>query len=181
MHITIYLVRRCSLFPPVERSLQHELDSYFQQVLARNARWHADYTVSVQLLSQCPAAAGSGDVVVYLVQDAESSVFRRFGVSHTSGHGGLTVANIAGNSAACEVYVRTETGTLLAKTAFHEILHNKTGMGNRALHSHHRGGISAARFQVDTPVTDEDLDLMGNHLGAQHPQWTGGCSQPRGE
>lgn len=176
MNITIFLIKRCDIVPSVEQMLRTQLALYFDQVLARNPDWRAAYSVQIQTQRSCPAAAVDTDVVVYLVQNVEQSAFARFGVTHSSGHGGLTVSPIAGGLKASEVYVRSETGTLLAKTAFHEILHNKTGLGNRGLHGHHRGGISSATFRVDTPVTAEDLDLMGNHLGRRHPQWLGGCS-----
>jgi hypothetical protein len=151
-----------------------ELNGYFDRVKARDPRW-ASYNIRLPVQTACPGTVSNIDVVVYLVPDPGHSVFQRFHVSHSGGHGGFTALNIEGHQRASEVYVRTDGGTLLAKVAFHEILHNKTGWGNGRLHHHHRGGISSATIGVDTPVVDADLDLMGSHLGSHHAQWTGGC------
>ena len=173
--INIYLVKRCMMMPRIERQLTENLNSYFHDVLERDPQWREDYSVEIQIGSRCPTVPSDRDVVVYLVQDASASVFSRFGVA-AHGHGGLTVHNIPpGRQAASEVYVGTSVATLLSKVTFHEILHNKTGWGNNRLHHHHRTGIASAVIRVDTPVTDGDLDLMGNHLGGRHPQWSGGC------
>ena len=177
MDINIYLIKRCELRPSDERSMRDELASYFERVRTRNPRWAAEYAVSVRLQRACPPMVSPTDVMVYVVQTSSDSVFARLGVAaHSSGHGGLTALNIPGGLRASEVYARSEFGSLLAKVAFHEVLHNKTGWSNSRLHGHHHGGVSAASIRADSVMNDEDLDLMGTHLGAAHPQWTGGCS-----
>jgi hypothetical protein len=177
MDINIYLIKRCEMRPSVETPMRDELAAHFESVRSRNPRWTADYTISVRVQRTCPTTTTHADVVVYLVQNAADSVFARFGAdAHPSGHGGRTCLTIPGRLRACEVYVRSEFGSLLSKVIFHEVLHNKTGWGNSRLHGHHHGGVSGGSIRADTVVTDEDLDLMGTHLGAAHPQWTGGCT-----
>ena len=173
-NINVYLIKKCAVMPSHERMMLSALSGYFEQVLASNPQWRTDFRVTVQLSTTCPAGVTDLDVVVYLVQDGSHSLFTALGASSTSGQGGRTIFNARGNQCACEVFVSTVAGTLVAKLAFHEILHNKTGLSNSQLHRHHRGGISSATFDVSTPVTNEDLQLMGTHLGARHAQWTAG-------
>jgi len=177
MNINIYLIKRCEMRPSVENPMRDELAAHFESVRSRTPRWASDYNIAIRLQRTCPLSIAIADVVVYLVQNPTDSVFARFGVAaHPSGHGGRTCYTIPGRLRASEVYVRSEFGSLLAKVVFHEVLHNKTGWGNSRLHGHHHGGVSAASIRHDTVVSDEDLDLMGTHVGAAHPQWTGGCS-----
>lgn len=177
MDITVYLIKRCEMRPSVLDSMRDELIAHFASVRSRNPRWSADYTIAVRVQRTCPSTTSHADLIVYLVQNTADSVFTRFGAdAHPSGHGGRTCLDIPERLRASEVYVRSEFGSLLAKVIFHEILHNKTGWSNSRLHGHHHGGVSAEAIRADTLVTDEDLDLMGTHLGAAHPQWTGGCT-----
>ena len=173
--ITIYLVKRCMLLPSIESAMREQLQAHFDAVLQRNDEWREDYTVTVRIGSSCPTLPNERDVVVYLVQNAGASVLSQFGVV-AHGHGGLTVMNITpGRQTASEVYVGTSNATLLAKVAFHEALHNKTGWSNNRLHHYRGGSITAAVLRVDTGINDRDLDLMGQHLGRRHRQWSGGC------
>lgn len=167
--IIVYLIRRTMMMPSIASRLESELNRFLQQVLDRNAAaLRTSYSIAVQRVSSTPTSARSLDVVIYLVADAAHSISDGFeGVdSHPSGHGGRTY-QLPGNTTGSEIYVGTENGTMLAKVAFHEMLHYKTGWDNATLHSHSSGGITAASLQVDTAINDGNLELMGQHLGAQ--------------
>lgn len=171
MDIQICLLKRTMIRPTVERTMVETLEEFFARVVEQAG---ADFTVTVVCQRTPPEVVTDKDVAVYLVESAEHSAFARFGVAHRSGHGGLTASGIDGGKSACEVYVEQQPGTLLARLIFHEVLHNKTGWGNRQLHSHHHGGVSAESLQVNTALTAEDVALLVANLDREHEQWWGG-------
>lgn len=164
--VNVYLIRRCMMRPSVSDRLVTGLNGFLQQVLDRDGgALRSSFTINVTMTASTPAAAQTLDVVVYLVQDAEHAVATTES-PHPSGHGGRTYHGLAGGASAAEVYVRAESGALLARAALHEMFHYKTGWDN-SLHAHASAGIVAASLRVDTPVTDGNLQLMGEHLGAR--------------
>lgn len=168
MDIRIFLVVRTMLLPSQQSAISGGLGDFFGRVMAG----FPDYTVTTPFLRSNPTDATDLDVIVYLVSGPEASVFSALRVSHPTGHGGLTVSPIPpGRRSASEVYVRTEMGSLLARVIFHEVLHNKTGMGNQTLHRHASGGVTAASMSVATDVNAANIQLMGGNLGRRHVQW----------
>ncbi|MCA9420292.1 MAG: hypothetical protein KC587_14530 [Nitrospira sp.] len=68
---------------------------------------------------------------------------------------------------------KRSVGTV-ARVIFHEALHNRTGMGNRALHTH--PGVRLGEEFVPTTgmPSKADIRLMADHLTNPIGQWTGG-------
>jgi hypothetical protein len=89
--------------------------------------------------------------------------------------GGLTVF-IHNGEHASEVYANVGDSDLVARVAFHEIMHNKLKLGN-TMHNLHigGGGIANASTGVNDNLTQKNINLMAAHLRDRHPQWTGGC------
>jgi hypothetical protein len=63
---------------------------------------------------------------------------------------------------------------LLGNLVFHEALHNKSHMGDSALHR--IGGLAAETVAATSNMTPNVRSLMARVLGANRPQWLGGCT-----
>jgi hypothetical protein len=78
------------------------------------------------------------------------------------------------NSGASEVYVKWRDETLLAKLAFHELMHNRLQLGNAM---HRDDGLRTGRdITPATPYTDQNKRDMAAALKKSVPQWVGGIS-----
>jgi hypothetical protein len=68
---------------------------------------------------------------------------------------------------------------LVARLAFHEIMHNKLRL-NDTMHSlpinKGGGGLAKAVIANTDNLNQGNIDIMAAHLWDRHPQWTGGCS-----
>lgn len=147
----------------------------------------------VVLRTDCPTP-NPWELMIYLVTEPGSSLIAvRTGtqVSTQLGHLGMTypIQVSSGQPALSEVYVggalapaaggRTRymtsvrpTPVLVAKTAFHEAMHNKV---TRNVHGLGGGGISSAVITDSTPLTNIDKRAMAEVLGRDRSQWTQGC------
>lgn len=119
------------------------------------------------------------DILVYFLPFGKSVVRRLVpsAPSPIAGHQGLTDGM---NPRASEVYVQAFDGTLLAKLAFHEIMHMKLKMGN-AMHSLNNcdktrpPSCGLMAFDVtDEDLTASNISRMVTALRMPVPQWTGG-------
>jgi hypothetical protein len=87
--------------------------------------------------------------------------------------GGLTLWN--GKVAASDIVADSTTDTTtIANLTFHELMHNKLGMGDEM---HKLGGL--ARSPVDSSMrpTPDNIRIMSKHLNDPRPQWTGGVAE----
>lgn len=110
------------------------------------------------------------DVVVYFVLDRADSVARKkFGVEPPAGAGGgFTYFN--GGVTVCEVYVEgSMPAQRLANVAFHEVMHNKLGMGNEM---HALGGVAASPTPERAILTAESIRRLSARLFRAVPQYT---------
>jgi hypothetical protein len=82
--------------------------------------------------------------------------------------GGTTV-HLAGAS---EVYVKSDDAVLLAKLAFHELMHNRLKLGDDQLHP--QGGLAAASISPSTTLNDRNIKSMQAALNTPITQWTAG-------
>lgn len=92
----------------------------------------------------------------------------------TTGPGAtLRVDRLSTTPPTIRVDKKRSVGTV-ARIIFHEALHNRTGLGNRALHNH--PGVRLGEEFVPTTgmPSSEDIRLMANHLTNPTGQWTGG-------
>ena len=63
---------------------------------------------------------------------------------------------------------------MVARLIFHEALHNRTGLGNRALHHHPGVRLGKAVVPNTGKPSQEDIRLMAGQLRRPVRQWTGG-------
>ncbi len=63
---------------------------------------------------------------------------------------------------------------LIARVIFHEALHNRTGMGNHALHTHPGVRLGGEPIRETDMPSREDIRLMAKRLTNPTRQWTGG-------
>lgn len=73
---------------------------------------------------------------------------------------------------ASEVYVKTNSALLLAKLAFHELMHNRLRMDDG--HLHPMGGLAAASITDATQITTANIQAMRRVLRVPITQWTAG-------
>jgi hypothetical protein len=112
-------------------------------------------------------ADGSEDLVIHWVQEVQSSYvkLRLPGANPGANKGGHTHHH--GGIVGSEIYRVPHDGgprhrppEVFARLAFHEALHNKTGLGNAGLHPH--GSLAAS--PPDPPLTDPVRQLMSNAM-----------------
>ena len=73
---------------------------------------------------------------------------------------------------ASEVYVKSNDPILLAKLAFHELMHNRLRQSNAQLHP--QGGLAAESIDAMTQLTDRNQKSMAAVLRRPITQWTAG-------
>jgi hypothetical protein len=79
-----------------------------------------------------------------------------------------------GDLRASEVYVVGQDAVLMAKLAFHELMHNRLKQGN-AMHAA-QDGLGAQTISAGTQITSTNMRSMAQVLRSPCPQWTAGVS-----
>jgi hypothetical protein len=112
------------------------------------------------------------DILVYFLPFNKSVVRKLYPKSPDplGGHHGLTNG---ANPRVSEVYVKTTDPDLIAKLAFHEIMHMKLRMGNEM---HDLGGLASAVVTPETTLTPNNIELMKPALSKPVKQWAGGVT-----
>jgi hypothetical protein len=82
--------------------------------------------------------------------------------------------NTAFGAGASEVYVKYTDAVLLAKLAFHELMHNRLKQGNSPLHN--QQGLAGASISSTTQLNDRNIKSMAAVLRDPITQWTAGIS-----
>jgi hypothetical protein len=82
--------------------------------------------------------------------------------------------NTAFLSGASEVYVRSTSPKVLARLAFHELMHNRLRLNDRALHP--QGGLASAEINDSTEYTDANKRAMAAVINRPIKQWTEGIT-----
>lgn len=127
---------------------------------------------------------GTKDLLCYVVSSFANSVVTNFDSTVTGGDGvaGNTCFKTGGtNTAASEVYMDVITNACddvakgMANLIFHELMHNKSLMGNE-LHSKGGGGLAAEVVTQSTARSQGNVDFMKARLGKDITQWQGGFS-----
>jgi hypothetical protein len=119
------------------------------------------------------------ELLVYFLPTPMDTVLRKISdVVMASDLGGSTALMKDGQHGS-EVFMSVGDTDLVARMAFHEIMHNKLRMDN-ALHSlpENKGGGGLAQSVISNKdnLSLGNIDIMAAHLWDRHPQWTGGCS-----
>jgi hypothetical protein len=119
------------------------------------------------------------ELLVYFVPTPMDTVLRSIqSVFGANDLGGTTVFFSNGQHAS-EVFTNVGDSDLVARMAFHEIMHNKLRLDD-SMHSlpinKGGGGLAQASITTNDNLAPGNIDLMAAHLWDRHPQWTGGCS-----
>jgi len=80
-----------------------------------------------------------------------------------------TTVHLAGAS---EVYVKSDDAVILAKLAFHELMHNRLKQSDDQLHP--QGGLGGASITPATKLNDRNIKTMQAALNTPITQWTAG-------
>jgi hypothetical protein len=82
--------------------------------------------------------------------------------------------NTAYGAGASEVYVKSNDAVLLAKLAFHELMHNRLKQSNQQLHP--QGGLAAAKLSGSSTLNTRNIQSMAAVLRQPITQWIAGIS-----
>jgi hypothetical protein len=82
--------------------------------------------------------------------------------------------NTAYAAGASEVYVKNRDPALLAKLAFHELMHNRLKLGDTRLHP--QGGLASAEINASTQLTPQNIRTMAAAIDTPIKQWTDGIA-----
>jgi hypothetical protein len=172
----------------VYRSIERQLENWFNRVIASSpallkefpsarVRWlyGGDYDLSLlphELLiyfttPELSVASALGP------RSYDPYVTKNWGYS-TSG----TARGASSRQSASEVYVYTKQHYALSALAFHEAMHNKLSVGDKALHEDkHTAGANGLAMRVvddNSDLTKENETAMAAHLRDPRPQYTAG-------
>lgn len=89
----------------------------------------------------------------------------------------LTIGgNTISTAGASEVYMKTNDPVMLARLAFHELMHNRLKMGGTGPHDglHSLGGLASWIIDVNTEYTDSNKWAMNKVIKKPIKQWTDG-------
>jgi hypothetical protein len=156
--------------PRIDRRLvAAELEDLFRAVVRGGGGLHGCGfgDAHVEWVPGCPALR-PWELVIYFVpnqfEDVASRVAGGFAFDpELAGFTGLGARHVS------EVFRDAGGAVFLAKTAFHEAMHNKLRMGEKELHTH--DGLARARISERTPLTSGNIRLMAPALRAPRPQW----------
>ena len=166
--ITVYLgdLKGVEWPSPIRRRLQDHFDTLVKA--------HKTLTsASVEYTSRAPKLKDY-DLLVYFVDSPSDSVIKYLGGTPNASATGWT--RFGHSESACEVYIgrHQDNPEGIANLAFHELMHIKSRMDDKALHS--KTGLSLGREVVtaDTPLNKGDINLMVKFLTTKRTLWTGG-------
>lgn len=155
--------------------IQRQLQGYFDRV---GKAMHPPQKITVGWIPATPTVTPQ-DLLVYFTSTDYSVVSRLAGNKFDPlavSHWGFTdfrmkngVVTIAGS----EVYTKSLQSDVLAKLAFHELMHNKLTLGNE-MHSH--GGLAQATVGPQTDITQRNIAEMAAAMPNAVPQWTDGVA-----
>jgi hypothetical protein len=146
------------------------LQGFFGDVVALAGSGFTSATV--QWIASFPSVTPQ-ELLVYFVPNQAQSIMAAAGRKPTPGADGGTF--VAATGTVSEVYAGSSPGAaLLARLAFHELMHNKMQMSDGQLHP--RGGLAAATVTDSTDCTDQNKGDMAAALQKSVPQWTTGIT-----
>jgi hypothetical protein len=170
----IYNVFLVNIAPTIGRSIDtrgiaQKLEGLFRRVIRHGGTGFSDAHVEWQ--TNCPSLQ-PWELVIYFVpnqfEDIVSRVGGQFRFDPTLA-GFTLIGNAPGQRHASEVFRDSGNAVFLAKTAFHESMHNKLRLSDPQLHSHN--GLAMASINDATPLTQSNINMMAPALRVHQPQW----------
>ena len=158
-----------ALKPGLGSAIQTQLAMLFSPIVGYNNFFENN------MVSFSPSAAApvSPELLVYFMPSRTSIVKNFVGTNASVDLSADGFTAFSATASASEVYVKSDDPVLLARLAFHELMHNRLKMGENL---HHLGGLAAAVIYKDTPLTDSNIKRMAAVLRSPITQWTAGIS-----
>jgi hypothetical protein len=152
-----------TLNPALLTQVQSELKGLFAGCLGAT---YTDNTVVTADTSTVPSGA---ELLVYFVKSGQSVVKNVPAVVDLTAMGSTIY-----QSGASEVRVTSSSAPLLARLAFHELMHNRLQASDATLHP--QGGLAAASVSDTTALSPANATAMSNVIGTPITQWTQGIA-----
>lgn len=185
MAFTVYIGNIAQVDDDTMTNVKTILNGYYNQIVAGTTSSFSGVSV---LSSNVGLSPTNTDLLCYIVSDYDNSVVINFNSTIPNGSGqiGNTAYTTGGNGgpprvAASEVYLDKITDIFndlasgLAKTIFHELMHNKATMGN-SLHAQGGGGLAAETITDGSTLTQGNITFMRSKLSREVTQWVVGFS-----
>ena len=155
-----------ALKPALGAAIQSELASLFKTVVAATKTFDGNTVVFT------PGAANptAHELLVYFMPSDKSVVKN---VPNTPAVDLTDDGNTAFQAGASEVYVKSDNSALLARLAFHELMHNRLMIGNAM---HDQGGMAAKTIGASTALSPANIKAMAAVLDKAITQWTQGIA-----
>jgi len=118
------------------------------------------------------ASPMNNELLVYFMPSGQSIVQMLPGLSQTADFTSDGWTAWVGSLVASEVYVSQSDPVLLAKLAFHELMHNRFLQGN-SMHSQ-QDGLGATSIGPSTPLTPTNIRTMAAVIQNPSQQWGAG-------
>jgi len=155
-----------ALPPGLANQIQSQLAGLFSPIVGSNNFFENNWVY----FSPSEAKPVAHELLVYFMPSGVSVVKH---VPNTTRPPDMSAdGNTAYGSGASEVYVKTTDAALLAKLAFHELMHNRLRQDNNQLHP--QGGLAAASITPSSQLNDRNIRSMAAVLRNPIAQWTQG-------
>jgi hypothetical protein len=156
-----------------------ELKSLFDEVCKHAMSKFADSTVTVKDLALIASSIKPGEVLVRLTTRKDSIVAKKFPSALSGETEGATIDT--GSGVISEAWIEGAAGSatvpkLLARLAFHELMHNKIDALNSSLDIHGKDdgtGLAATPVAYNTAVSATNKLKLAPKLGSVVNQFTG--------
>jgi hypothetical protein len=160
-----------ALPPGLGNAIQSQLAGLFSPIVGYNSFFENNW-VYFNPISAAPVAH---ELLVYFMPSGKSIVKN---APNTIGPIDLSAdGNTAYGAGASEVYVKYSDAILLAKLAFHELMHNRLKQSNQQLHNPKgQQGLAAADIKSTTKINDANIKSMAAVLRDPITQWIAGIS-----
>lgn len=148
------------------------LQDYFNAILKKAKGYES---AKIQWVADAPTMTAAELLVYYVKNSFDSIILSIPGTKRGQlGVDGTTYWNTT--HTASEVYVGkyASESKLLANLAMHEMMHNKTHLGNGL---HGKGHMADDTITAATPFSDANAALMASKLSEAHTQWTEGFAR----
>lgn len=158
-----------ALKPGLGTIIQSQLAMLFSPIVGYNNFFENN------LVNFSPSAAApvSPELLVYFMPSRTSIVKEFVGPKANVDLTADGFTAFSATASASEVYVKSDDPILLARLAFHELMHNRLRMGDNL---HMLGGLASATVYKDTPLTTANIKKMAAVLRSPITQWTAGIA-----
>ena len=155
-----------ALTPDLASKIQSQLAVLFSPVVGTNNFFENNWV----FFNPTAAAPTAHELLVYFMPTGTSIVKK---VPNLNQAPDVTIpGSTIYQAGASEVRVTSTDATLLAKLAFHELMHNRLRQSDQQLHP--QGGLASATIYADTQLTTRNIKSMAAVLRNPITQWTQG-------